>query len=215
MKKIFSIALLTIMSVTFIAVANAQSDVIPGLMRSSSNTSMKYEAKPGSTIEDSFGIQNLGEKKGGIEVYVVDSDETEKKKNDTQTSIGLWTTISEKITTVEPKEKKEIPFKIAIPADATIGKVYTGMIYAVAADTDIADNGDSKNSKSTGGKVKVTSTVSIKISVLVTDTPKVIAGINKASSDTPQNNGIGLDKILLLIVAALIISIGYLLYRKK
>lgn len=225
MKKIFSFALVSLLSTMSLAVAYAAGPNI-GISPSAANELMSYELKPGTKMEDSFTLQNMGDKKGTFEVYVVDLDETKKVEkeytpskllSETQTGVGLWTVLSERYVTLEPGQKRPVTFFINVPANTPKEKVYKGSIIArispVAADPKVKSVASNK----TGGTITITSQVSTKLTVKVTDNPASAnsdqaATADAADGDLPDN---GMKNVAVLLVVLLIISIGYLFYRKK
>lgn len=210
MKKISSLGLLCLMAVSNISIAYAATaPASPGLSPAVGNESMNYEAKPNSKIEDSFSIQNMGEESGTFEIFIAAPKAGEY-------DITPWITLSEKNVTMAPGDKKNINFSVAIPENATKEKTYEALISAKAVP--LADK-KTKAAKgdTTGANIKITSSVSSRLTVKVTDNPTPVEAKSADKDQSPSNsvNGIELNKILLLVVAALIISIGYLLYRRK
>lgn len=222
MKKIFSLMLLSLTSVMFVTVAYAQFGANVGISPSSKNESMNYEAKPGTAVDDSFMVENIGTKVGNFEIYVVDLDEAKKVEKDytppklqaeTQTGIGLWTRVSERYVTLDPGERKVITFSIVIPSDTPKEKVYRGSIIATLAPVVADQKTKVMASDATGGNITISSNVATNMSVKVTDNPTVLLAAETAN-DVPVNETNRVP-LYLFLAAILIISIGYFFYRKK
>jgi hypothetical protein len=94
-----------------------------------------YTLKTGQLFGDTVGISNLGKDTATFAVYATDARTTndgsfslmheEEKPKD----VGTWVTLGATQYTLEPGKRVDIPFKLAIPADATPGD-HVGAIVA-------------------------------------------------------------------------------------
>lgn len=222
MKKVINLILISLLSVISLAVVHAAGPNI-GISPSANNELMSYELKPGTKMEDTFTLQNMGDEKGAFEVYVVDLDEAKKVEKDyippkspsePQTGVGLWTTLDKRNVTLEPGEKQPINFSITIPEKTPKEKVYKGTIIAKVSP--IIDDKKAKSivaSDRTGGTITITSQASTNLTVKVTDNPTSANDVQiEADSSVPNSST---KNIIFVLAALLILSIGYLLYRKK
>lgn len=167
------LALVLVFSISLINTAFAEEptggfSVSPTSRNKVNSGQFTYEAKPGSTIQDTVTITNHDSKPMTLYVYGTDSVKQDDKvnfkiENDPQTEIGKWTTISQKEVKLEPKSSQNISFEIAIPPDAEI-KDFLGGLSGEVRSTD----------SSKGSQVKVNYRIVTKINLKVTNTPQPV-----------------------------------------
>ncbi len=210
MKRIFSLALITFVSTMSFVAVFAKSEPSVGLSPSPDNQAMSYEAKPGASLEDQFFVQNLGSQKADFEVYFADLEGV-----DSSAALGFksWASLSDRYVTLDPGQIRPVKFFVNIPADAAKEKVYKGKVVARLQPAANQKKVKALGADKAGGNIAITSEVAMVVSLKVTDNP----GIKNA--DASQSTAGSLDGTMrnaaILLVVLLVISLGYLFYRKK
>jgi hypothetical protein len=94
-----------------------------------------YTLKTGQLFGDTVGISNLGKSTATFAVYATDARTTNDgsfslmREEEKPKDVGTWVTLGATQYTLEPGKRVDIPFKLAIPADATPGD-HVGAIVA-------------------------------------------------------------------------------------
>ncbi len=123
-----------------------------------------FEIKPGQEQKGMITLENLDNKKVNVHLYSADGTQSNQGTfalttlATPQKHIGNWITFTQPEQTLEPLQKKEIPFIVKIPANATPG-TYSG---GIAAESSTAL--DKKTGKS---GVSISSRIVVKVFVNV------------------------------------------------
>jgi hypothetical protein len=97
-----------------------------------------YAIDPGTTVEDTLVVSNYDDAPLQLSVYAADGFTTEAGQLDVQTpdiepaAVGTWVTFGADSVEVPAGQSVEIPFTLAIPADATPGDYAGGLITSLA-----------------------------------------------------------------------------------
>ncbi|MFH1088391.1 MAG: DUF916 domain-containing protein [Patescibacteria group bacterium] len=126
-----------------------------------------YEVDPGTTIEDAVTLINNSSDEMKVNLEGLDALSTtdgafaltdnESKNKD----IGKWITLTEKNITMPPNSEKDIPFTIAVPADADVGDHIGGI--TIQKDTTTPDSTISAG----GATVGITTRVGVRMYLTV------------------------------------------------
>ncbi|MGN8247317.1 WxL protein peptidoglycan domain-containing protein [Cellulomonas soli] len=110
----------------------------------SDRTGYSYGIDPGTTVEDALVVANHGDQALELAVYAADGYTTDAGRLDLLTrdvdssAVGAWLQTQVDTVTVEPGGSVEVPFTLAVPADATpgdyAGGVVTSLVQADAAE---------------------------------------------------------------------------------
>jgi hypothetical protein len=98
-----------------------------------------YTLKSGQLFGDTVGVSNLGTTTATFVVYATDARTTNDgsfslmREEEKAKDVGTWITLGATQYTLEPGKRVDIPFKLAIPADATPGD-HVGAIVAQRVD---------------------------------------------------------------------------------
>ncbi|MFF3854356.1 WxL protein peptidoglycan domain-containing protein [Micromonospora sp. NPDC002575] len=104
-----------------------------------------YDLAPGSTLTDHVGITNLGDRPLTFDVYGTDAYTSADgafallPADQPATDVGSWIRFERRAWTVPPGKRVDIPFRLAVPADATPGDHTGGVIGSVARARTTAD----------------------------------------------------------------------------
>jgi len=124
-----------------------------------------FELKPGENKQSSVIIDNLSDVETTVNLYGADGTQSNlgtfalTTSGTEQRHIGKWVNFANNNIKIEPRGRKEIPFIVRVPADATPG-TYSGGIAAEAA-TPV------KGKPASGSAVSTTSRVAVKLYVSV------------------------------------------------
>lgn len=171
-KSLKRLALIAIFSIAFVGTALAVDQggfsASPTSPNKINPSQFSYEAKPGSTLQDTLTVVNHDTKPMKLFIYAMDSVMKDGKvqfkiESDPQTEVGKWTTVSQKEIDIPASSKQDIPFTITIPQDAAL-KDYLGGIAGEARSTDPTQ----------GSQLKVNYRIVTKINLKVTNTPQPI-----------------------------------------
>ncbi|MEU8263400.1 DUF916 domain-containing protein [Micromonospora sp. NPDC048999] len=97
-----------------------------------------YDLAPGSTITDQVGVTNLSDRPLTFTVYGTDAYTTTDgafallPSDQAATDIGTWISVERQSWTVQPGKRHDIPFRLAVPRNATPGDHAGGVIAAIA-----------------------------------------------------------------------------------
>ncbi len=123
-----------------------------------------FEIKPGEEKTSSVIIENLDKGKVTLRLYGADGTQSNQgtfaltSQSTEQRLIGKWITFTNPVQTLDSREKKEIPFTIKIPANATPGS-YTG---GIAAET-----GEENKNEGKSTSVNITSRFVVKMFIVI------------------------------------------------
>ncbi|MFI9639277.1 WxL protein peptidoglycan domain-containing protein [Micromonospora sp. NPDC051925] len=104
-----------------------------------------YDLAPGSTMTDHVGITNLGDRPLTFDVYGTDAYTSTDgafallPADQRATDVGSWISVDRRAWTVPPGKRVDIPFRLAVPANATPGDHTGGVIGAIARVRTTAD----------------------------------------------------------------------------
>ncbi|SCF06462.1 protein of unknown function (DUF916) [Micromonospora matsumotoense] len=97
-----------------------------------------YDLAPGSTLTDHVGITNLGDRPVTFAVYGTDAYSAADgafallPADRRATDVGSWISVDRREWTIPAGKRVDIPFRLAVPANATPGDHTGGVIGAVA-----------------------------------------------------------------------------------
>lgn len=106
-----------------------------------------YELKPGETKEDSITVVNNTERTLEVKVYPVDATTTGDgafallNEDQRQNDVGAWVNISRENITIGARDRKDIPFTIAVPKYTTVGDHAGGIIVQEVKKPTVAKEG--------------------------------------------------------------------------
>jgi LysM repeat protein len=118
-----------------------------------------YNVDPGQVIQDAAEVQNTGTapvtlKVEGLDAFLLDDGAFAlTDSEDTNKEVGTWIALSEKRVTLQPGERKEIPFTLTVPKDAEVGDHVAGL--AVYRDTDTPETTFQSGGASVGISTRV------------------------------------------------------------
>lgn len=104
-----------------------------------------YDLAPGSTLTDHVGITNLGDRPVTFDVYGTDAYSAADgafallPADRQATDVGSWISVDRREWTIPAGKRVDIPFRLAVPANATPGDHTGGVIGAVARVRTTAD----------------------------------------------------------------------------
>jgi hypothetical protein len=144
-----------------------------------------YDLKPGSEVTDHVRINNLGTTALTFDVYGTDAFTTTDgafallPASQTPTDVGSWITLAERRYQVPAGGHLDIPFRLAVPANATPGDHAGGVISAV---TEVRTDAD-------GQRVNVDRRIAARVYLRVTGdlNPSVTVDTLKVAYDNPVN----------------------------
>ncbi len=108
----------------------------------SDRTSFSYSLNPGAQAQDALVVVNHGATPLELAVYAADGYTTDSGQFDLLTpdlesaGVGAWLSTDAGSVTVEPGATAEVPFTVAIPADATPGDYAGGIVTSLAEPDD-------------------------------------------------------------------------------
>lgn len=123
-----------------------------------------FQLKPGDEKTGSILIENFDSSSVTLNLYGADGTQSDQgtfaltSASQEQKHLGKWISLANKTITLQAKEKKEILFKINVPADATPGN-YSG---GIAVET-----GKSASDTGTVNSVNITSRFVVKVFVKI------------------------------------------------
>ncbi len=161
MKKNFlQTIFFTLLIAAFIPQAYAGFTLKPG---NGEERQLSFELEPGQTQEASVEVENLDKNQLYLNFYSADATQSNQGTfaltsiKAPQQHIGTWVNFTTPKQTIDPKEKRQIPFTIKVPENITPG-TYGG---GIAAETTTAGN------NSQNGAVKVNARMFIKLFIKV------------------------------------------------
>ncbi len=162
MKRFLLVVSFSLLLAGITQVAFAGFSLIPG---EKGVRQFSFELDPGKSIESTVIIDNLSTQPLTVKVYGADGTQSNlgtfalTTRATEQRYIGSWVSFSEDKIEIEPMGRKELPFTVSVPANATPG-VYSGGIAAEAGST---QNGETQQ----GSSVSTSSRVVVKLFVSV------------------------------------------------
>ncbi|MFJ4407696.1 WxL protein peptidoglycan domain-containing protein [Streptomyces sp. NPDC088910] len=144
------LALLLALAVTGLSArpaAAAEGDVA-WTVRTASNSfgadrsSYSYAVNPGGKVEDAMVVANRGKAPVDLGVYAADGFTTDKGQLDLlpadkkSRAIGVWARAARERVVVQPGKTVEVPFTLAIPANATPGDYVGGILTSLTQPDD-------------------------------------------------------------------------------
>ncbi|MFC8845969.1 MULTISPECIES: WxL protein peptidoglycan domain-containing protein [unclassified Micromonospora] len=153
-----------------------------------------YDLAPGSTLTDHVGITNLGDRPLTFDVYGTDAYTSTDgafallPADQPATDVGSWIRFERRAWTVPPGERVDIPFRLAVPADATPGDHTGGVIGSITRTRTTAD----------GQRVLVDQRLAARVHLRVTGPvrPAVTVESVDVSYDNPVNPLAGGDLVV-------------------
>jgi len=129
-----------------------------------------YEVKPGEIIKDTITVANNGAiPEENLALYPADNKETnggyDLKTSDevaTNRVVGAWITLESTTVTLQPKEKKQVPITITVPANTPLAN-YVGGI-AIEKKVPATDHPN----------IMIATRITLKVNIKVTDNPQKI-----------------------------------------
>ncbi|WP_454049836.1 WxL protein peptidoglycan domain-containing protein [Cellulomonas sp. Marseille-Q8402] len=130
--------------------AAAADDDVTWTVRTASNdfgsdrTGFTYAVEPGASVDDALVVANHGDEPLDLAVYAADGYTTDAGQFDVLTAgtdsahLGTWLQTAADSVTIEPGATAELPFTVAVPADATPGD-YAGAVVTSLTQPDEAD----------------------------------------------------------------------------
>lgn len=106
-----------------------------------------YALDPGETLIDFVGVSNFGSEPITVDLYASDALTTEAGAFDLLPSdaepvdVGSWVGFNERRFTIEPGQRLDVPFALAVPDTATPGD-HVGGIVAAVTETATDDSGN-------------------------------------------------------------------------
>ncbi|CCH29594.1 DUF916 domain-containing protein [Actinosynnema sp. NPDC047251] len=97
-----------------------------------------YAAEPGSTVRDALTIANHGDRPITLLVYAADGFTTAggqldlRPRGEQSTGLGAWVSAAQSQVEVPAKSAVDVPFTIAVPADAGPGDHSGGIVTSLA-----------------------------------------------------------------------------------
>lgn len=110
-----------------------------------SRPNLAYQVDPGTVIEDTVIVYNLGNVALDLSVYPTDAFNNDDGEFDllagdeVPVDVGSWVTLAQESIVLPPGKQATIPITITVPVDATPGD-HVGAI--VASNVTVSDNGD-------------------------------------------------------------------------
>lgn len=162
MKRLISSVVFFLLTAGISQVALAGFSIIPA---DSNIRQFSFELKPGESKQSSVIIDNLSDEVITVQLYGADGTQSNlgtfalTTSSSEQRHIGKWVNFANNNIKVDPRGRREVPFVLRVPADATPG-TYSGGIAAEAA-TPL------KNTPASGSAVSTTSRVAVKLFVAV------------------------------------------------
>jgi hypothetical protein len=106
-------------------------------------SSFSYQVNPGGRVEDAMVVANRGTAPVDLAVYAADGFTSDKGQLDLlpkakkSRGTGIWVTAARDRVVVKPGQTVQLPFTVAVPADATpgdyVGGILTSLTQADAA----------------------------------------------------------------------------------
>ncbi|KRE23021.1 WxL protein peptidoglycan domain-containing protein [Agromyces sp. Soil535] len=100
-------------------------------------TRFEYAVDPGVTITDTVAITNFSATEQTFQLYAADGvnefdggEYSLRTKSETNTDLGVWTTLATTEVTLGPNQRSDVPFTIVVPANATPGDHSAGIVAA-------------------------------------------------------------------------------------
>ncbi|ACQ82115.1 protein of unknown function DUF916 cell surface putative [Beutenbergia cavernae DSM 12333] len=103
-----------------------------------SRANFAYAVEPGDVVEDAIVVTNLGQAPLDLAVYAADGFSTSAGHLDLlpadqpSVDLGTWVSPSSPAIALDPGESAEVPFTIAVPADAAPGDHPGGIVTSYA-----------------------------------------------------------------------------------
>ncbi|MDP9792835.1 hypothetical protein J2S43_001347 [Catenuloplanes nepalensis] len=100
-------------------------------------SSYSYAINPGATVSDAMVVANRGTDALSLTVYAADGFTTGeggldlRNRDVAQTGIGVWATAPAASVTVAPGQTVDVPFTVAVPANATPGDYVGGIVTSL------------------------------------------------------------------------------------
>ncbi|KQQ93613.1 hypothetical protein ASF72_01925 [Arthrobacter sp. Leaf141] len=117
----------------------------PGSTDAAQRSNFSYTLDPGATIQDTLVVTNLGSTPLDLAVYAADGVTSASGHLDLEPAataaagVGSWFAAEAATITVQPGAAREVPFSLAVPADASpgdhVGGVVTSFVSAAAQGT--------------------------------------------------------------------------------
>lgn len=110
-----------------------------------SRPNLSYQVDPGSVVNDSVIVYNLGNTKMDFRLYATDAFNNDDGEFDllagdqVPVDAGSWVTLAQEGIVLDPGQQATIPITISVPVDATPGD-HVGAV--VASNVAVSDNGD-------------------------------------------------------------------------
>jgi hypothetical protein len=110
-----------------------------------SRPNLSYQIAPGTVIEDTVIVYNLGNTAMDFRIYATDAFNNDDGEFDllagdaVPVDVGSWVTLAQEGIVLPPGKQATIPITISVPVDATPGD-HVGAI--VASNVAVSDNGD-------------------------------------------------------------------------
>ncbi|AIY02269.1 hypothetical protein ART_2670 [Arthrobacter sp. PAMC 25486] len=140
-------------------------------------TNFSYEMDAGGTQHDSFVVTNLGAKAFKLAVYAADGTTSTTGALDllpateASTGIGAWVTVETPTIELAPGAQADVPFTVAVPADAEPGDYVGGLLSSYV---DIAN----------GGTVQVDRRLATRMNVRVAGDGRVSMALSQLAAST-------------------------------
>ncbi|TPW13468.1 MAG: hypothetical protein FD127_2003 [Acidimicrobiaceae bacterium] len=110
-----------------------------------SRPNLAYQVDPGTVIEDTVIVYNLGNVPMRFRIYATDAFNNDDGEfdllpgEDVPVDVGSWVTLAQQDMVLPPGKQAVVPITITVPVDATPGD-HVGAI--VASNVAVSDNGD-------------------------------------------------------------------------
>jgi hypothetical protein len=111
----------------------------------SNRPNLSYQVAPGTVIDDTVTVYNLGNLPMDFRVYATDAYNNEDGDfallagDEVPVDVGSWVTLGQEGIVLPPGKQATIPLTIKVPVDATPGDHVGGI---VASNVAVSDNGD-------------------------------------------------------------------------
>jgi len=100
-------------------------------------SSFSYAVNPGGKVDDTMVVANRGKAPVDLAVYAADGFTTRTGQLDLLTkdkaskAVGVWLRAADERVTVQPGKTVEVPFTVAVPANATPGDYVGGVVTSL------------------------------------------------------------------------------------